>query len=241
MNGSENNKLKKSEENTKKNGETGRHITRAVILLFVLPVFNYFILSFVLEYIAGDIMYRTAYVILYYVTEAFSFVLNYICLGFVISSVIRYGVRGCRFTVAAGYIALLIPYIGAMLTELILSTYFYENILYYLAYTALNYILLDAGILTAVILSAVLFKKKLKKRNPLTAALVLCTLILFTVGLVQEIILTVEFIRALLYEYYAPITAGELVSLITSYLMLAVQAAAGYAVMRLTAVYAVNK
>lgn len=209
---------------------------KAVILLFVLPFFNYFILSIVCEYINGDIMYRTAYVILYYMTEAFSFLLNYICLGFVASSVILYGVRGCWFTVAAGYIALLIPYIGATVTRIILTTDFY-NILYFFTYFALNYILLDAAILTVVILSAVFFKKRLKKSNPLTVVLILCTLILFSVELAREIIQTVEFIRELLYEYYTPITAGELISVITSYLMLVAKAAAGYAIMRLTAGY----
>lgn len=217
-----------------------RLIISAVILLIVFPILNYLVMSFVYEYIAGDIVYLTGSIILYYATEAFSFALTYICFGMVIASVIKYGVKGCRFVVAAGYIALLLPYLSGMLIKLILTTDFRDYVWYYLAYTVLNYILLDGVILTVVILFTVLFKKKMKKRNPLFTAFFLNAAILFAVGLTKEVITTVQFIYELIYEYYSPITFNELVSLITSYLMLIAKAAAGYVIMRLTAQYAVK-
>lgn len=221
-------------------GKPKKLIISTVILLIVFPIINYLVLSFVYEYIAGDILYLTGSVILYYATEVLSFALTYICFGMVIASVIKYGVKGCRFVIAAGYTALLLPYLSGMLIKLLLTTDFRDYVWYYIAYTVLNYILLDGVILTAVILFAVLFKKKMKKRNPLYTAFFLTAAVLFAVGLTKEVITTVQFIYELLYEYYSPITFNELVSLISSYLMLIAKAAAGYVMMRLTAQYTVK-
>lgn len=217
-----------------------RPVINTVLLLLLFPVFNYLVLSFLYEYIAGDIMRRTEAEILFYVTGALSFALSYICFGVVIASVIKYGVKGSRFEVAAGYAALFLPYLGSILIKLILTTDFRDYAGYYLAYTVLNYILLDGVVLTAVILLTSLFKKKMKKHNPMLASFFLTASILAAVGLTKEIVLTVRFIYELMYEYYTPVTFSELVSLVTSYLMLFAKAVAGYMIMRLTARYAVK-
>ena len=157
-------------------GKSKKLIISTVILLLVFPIINYLVLSFVYEYIAGDIIYLTGSLILYYATEAFSFALTYICFGMVIASVIKYGVKGCRFVVAAGYIALLLPYLSGMLIKLILTTDFRDYVWYYIAYTVLNYILLDGVILTVVLLFTVLFKKKMKKRGSSPQRIVISSL-----------------------------------------------------------------
>lgn len=218
-----------------------RKIMITVLLLFVLPFINEFFLSFIYEYIAGDILYETVAGILYYVTQVLSFVLPYVCFGTVIASVIQHGVKKNTFMVSAAYISLLIPYLCEILVKMILFSNFRDYVVYYLAYTVLNYVLLDGVILTFILFFTVLFKRKIKKRNPLFASYFMTAALLFTVGLIKEAVETVRFIYELLYEYYTPITFNELVSLITSYLMLAAKAAVGYVIMRLSARIADNQ
>lgn len=210
-----------------------RFYLTAAVFLIILPVANYFALSFILEYITGDILYRTAETVLFYAIQAFSFALSHICFAFVIVSIMEYGFD--RLVIAAGYLSLFIPYISAFLIKAMTNSYFSDYIRYYIAYTALNYLCIDVIILTSVIFFTALFKTRVKKHDPMYAAFFLTVMLLLAFGLIKQTIFTVEFIYELLYEYYSPITFGELVSLISDYLMLAAKAVAGYIIMRLSA------
>jgi len=208
--------------------------------MILLPFIDYFLLGYAQMYINGDVTKETAFTVLSYVIAALSYLLPYVSFALVGASLMRYGLRGSVPVLVMGYLSLLMPYLGGMGIRFLLTTTFHKLTRYYLSYTLLNYGL-DALILTAVIGIALLAKKYCRKRNPLMLTLVLVAAGMASIDLVREITATAEFLYELKYEYYSTMTFNELVSIVTSYLMIAARGIAGFVLMKLVSVWCLPK
>ena len=219
-----------------KNGQM-RLLGASLLGMVLLPIVNYGILDYIQQYINGDIQREGFFNVISYIIEAISFALPYVTFALVICAMLTAeGKRKIPYIVM-GYFSLFCPYLARMTVQGLLAANFGRLFWYYFFYALLNYAL-DAVILTVVLLCMLYLKKK-KAADALKKGILCAVLLLLLLGLAQEIYMTVSFFYELKYEYYASMTKNELISLITGYLMLAVKAGAGYAIMRLTTAFCI--
>jgi len=203
----------------------------AIVLLVILPLFNGFVLRYLSDYYAGDILHTWVSPMVLYISRILTPTVTYIAFAFLAGSLLYLKPKKALPIIFMSYFALLAPYLGGFMSQFLLSTQFRDYLKYNLAYTAINYLGIDALILTLILAAVLIIKKKCKKQAFFASLASVGILLLFELGL--QTYYTCEFIYEIMYEYYTGISANELISIITDFAIPIIRAVLGFIGVRL--------
>lgn len=221
----------------------------AVSLLVILPAITAFGLSYIQDLYAEDIFYGSLSTAAGYTAAVLNALLPYAAFGVTVGCVLYYGARNSIPFIILSYVSLLMPYAGGFFVGYMLSPLVRANLTYYLAYTALNYLAIDAVIMTLVLLASLYAVKRARRKKPVNAkqkkaakpfdalkfSAIASVAVYMVFELCERIYSTAVFIYELKYEYYASPTLNELIAVASDYVTIAAKAAAGFAVILLLA------
>lgn len=210
-----------------------RMILAAVVFSLVLPFISAFGLSLLYANIAGDITLGVLPDVLYYAIELLNGLCYYVSIGLLICAVCRFGAGGAKsiILIYAAYCA--VPHAGLFFTSM--AVYSNPDVGYYLSYSAVNFaveLLFGAAfVFIGLFFAGRIFAPggMIRPRAPETGALLAAALLNLVYAAAWELYETISF-----FLTYDDPTPREIVSIITSYLIIALTAAAGYAVMYFT-------
>ena len=210
----------------------------AVLSLIILPIINYFVLDYFEFYFSGDITKETVNAILSYLSDGLGFVLKYVAFAAVVFATHNLAGRSKAVTVVLSYVSLMIPYASLFFIACFGTTNFASMLEYYLVSTSVN-LAVDYLLCTLILVIAHIIKSKSKIEigKRLIRSIKMAALILFMAELAILVYETVDFVLELKYEYYDTMTPGEAVSVIISYISLAIKTYLGYLLMRVNTHY----
>lgn len=206
-----------------------RRLLCGAVIFFILPAVGYFGFAYFAAYYAGDALHTTAAQFFRSAAIAVDALFPYLCTGMMCGAVALYGFSGNGVIFWCGLGAKLLPYLFEIVKNCLVTPSLQNNTDYLTAaasYTTVNF-LLDAAIYCALALVSFLFYKK-GGSAALLRSLAVCTAVFVLIRLGFNVADTVDYVNEQLHEYYNEISAGEVITIVLSYVKILLFGAAGF-------------